>query len=237
MNGIRRLAWLPVAAAATPAHAHSPVPGIEGFYVGLLHPFSTPSQVLLMVGLGLVAGAFATERARWLLAGFLVASFAGLIFGPGILDLDPLLFAMAFATCALAALAPNKLAPLAITLLGIGGYLIGKASIPDDGPMRDRLFTMSGSIVGANLGLLYLYGFNTIVRERYTWDGVGIAFRVIAAWVGAIALLMLALGFVDVPAPHDQCGTAALSCTCAIAGRGLRAERNAIFLCYGPART
>lgn len=198
MHNLRRLSGLPLVAGATPAHAHSPVPGIEGFYTGILHPFSTPGQALLIVGLALLAGGVAVEKVRWLLGGFLVASFAGLVLGPRIPALDPVLFAMSFAVCALAALAPGKLVPLAVGLAGIGGYLIGEASIPDDGPMRDRVITMSGSIVGANLGLLYLFGLTRFIRERYRWPWVDIACRVVAAWMGAVALLMLALGFTEV---------------------------------------
>ena len=54
-------------------------------------------------------------------------------------------------------------------------------------------------MVGANVGLLYVYGMILFVRERYTWEWVGIALRVAAAWLGAISLLMLALRF----APGD----------------------------------
>lgn len=198
MTAARRFAWVPLAVGAEPALAHSPVPGIEGFYVGLLHPFSTPSQALLMLGLGFLVGSFAAERARWLLADFLVASLVGLVLGLRLANLDAALFAAAFAICALAALFPGKLIGLAIAFVCLGGFLIGDASVPDDGPMRDRLFTLSGSIVGANLGLIYLFGGALWIRGRYTWPWVGIAFRVAAAWLGAISLLMFALGFADV---------------------------------------
>lgn len=201
MNHIRRLAWLPLVVGASPAHAHSPVPGIEGFYVGLVHPYSTPSQALLMLGLALATVRLEMGMLRWLLGCFLLASLAGLVLGPHVSDPDPFLFAAAFAACALAALAPRRLVFLAIVLAGFGGYLIGEISIPDDGPMRDRLFTMSGSIVGANLGLLYLFGINSVIRERFTWPWVDVAYRVVAAWLGAVALLMLALGFVEVAPP------------------------------------
>lgn len=187
-------AWLPFVMGASPAHAHSPIPGIKGFYTGLVHPFSTPSQALLMIGLGLLAGRFATERERYRLAAFPIFSLLGLMIAPGIAEIDATMFAVAFAVCALAALVPGRFHAVAVALVAIGGFLIGVASIPEDGPTRDRLFTMSGSIVGANVGLLYLVGIGLVIRERYTWDWVEIAFRVMAAWLGAISLLMLALG-------------------------------------------
>ncbi|SNS75874.1 HupE/UreJ family protein [Tropicimonas sediminicola] len=189
-----RLAWLPFLLGAGPAFAHSPVPGLEGFYIGMLHPFSTPAQALLMVGMGLLASGYASERERYHFAAFPVATILGLILGSSSADLDPAMFATAFAVCALAALAPGRVHLLAVALVALGGFLIGAASIPDAGPLRDRLFTMSGSLVGANLGLLYLFGIILVLKQRFTWDWVGIALRVAAAWVGAISLLMLALG-------------------------------------------
>ncbi|WP_223421424.1 hypothetical protein [Tateyamaria pelophila] len=192
------LAGCLVVAGAGPVMAHSPVPGIEGFYVGLLHPFSTPSQAVLMIGLGLLVGAFDVVKVRWLLGSFLVASTAGLIAGFGTAEIDATMFAAAFVACAFAALLPGKTALAALGVVAFGGLLIGAASIPDDGPMRDRMFTMSGSLVGANVGLLYLFGINHWIRELYTWAWVPIAFRVAAAWVGAIALVMLALSFAEI---------------------------------------
>lgn len=200
MNKAWRLAWLPLLAGAGPAHAHGAVPGIEGFYVGVIHPFSTPSQVLVMLGLGLLACGFTVDKARWVLAGFLVASLSGMVLGPRDGIVDAIVFATAFVASAVAAIGPGKLLPVAIGLACIAGFIIGTLSIPDDGPVRDRLFTMSGSFLGANLGLLYLLGINHITREYYTSPLTGIAFRIAAAWLGAIALLMLALGFAQTAA-------------------------------------
>ncbi|MGI9399997.1 MAG: HupE/UreJ family protein [Rhizobiaceae bacterium] len=179
----------------SPAHAHSPFPGIEGFYVGLIHPFSTPSQALLMFGLGLLIGGFETQKVRWLLAAFVAATFAGILMGPGSIEFETAMFAIAFVACAWAALVPGKLLPIAVVLPAIGGVLIGMASVPDPGPAIDRLVTMFGSIVGANIGLVYIWAIIYIVKERYSWAWVDIGFRVLAAWLGAISLVMLALGF------------------------------------------
>ncbi len=202
MKTLKRLVCLPILfLAAGPAWAHSPVPGIEGFYVGLLHPFSTPSQVLVMLGLALLVGGFRPERAQWLLGGFLVASFAGLLSAYGVENQEAPMFAVAFTACALAALVPGKWTLLAMAPVVFGAVLIGDASVPDPGPTRDRLFTMSGSMVGANIGLLYLFGITHVIKERFTAPWVAIGFRVAAAWLGAVALLMLALGLVEVGPP------------------------------------
>jgi hypothetical protein len=164
-------------------------------------PFSTPAQALLMLGLGLLIGGLAVEKIRWNWGTFSISLLVGLVAGSTSLEQDAIMFASAFAACSVAALFPGRLMPVAIALSIIGGVLIGSVSIPDDGEMRDRIITMSGSIVGASIGLLYIFGLILVVRDRYTWPWVGTALRILAAWLGAIALLMLALQIVQNAAP------------------------------------
>ncbi|MBO9451414.1 HupE/UreJ family protein [Tropicibacter sp. R16_0] len=180
---------------SSPAYAHAPIPGIKGFYVGLLHPFSTPSQALALLGLGLLLGQFTAEKVRWQLGSFLICCLFAVILGTAELAVDNALFAVALGACTLAALLPGKAFVLALTLSGAGGLLIGCASIPDAGPAVDRVITMAGSTVGANLGLLYIWGASHFLQNRFTAPWVNIGFRVAAAWVGAVSLLMLALGY------------------------------------------
>jgi hypothetical protein len=201
MSVFRKFAWLPFVLGAGPAFAHSAIPGIEGFYLGLLHPFSNPSQALLMFGVGLMIGGFAVEKIRWIWGAFAIFVLVGLVIGSTAMQPDALMFASAFAACAAAALVPGRVMPVAAALASIGGFLIGSVSIPDDGVMRDRIITMSGSIIGANIGLLYIFGLIRVIRDRYTRPWVVIALRVVAAWLGAIALLMLAVETVQSGTP------------------------------------
>ncbi|MCV6598050.1 MAG: HupE/UreJ family protein [Mangrovicoccus sp.] len=182
---------------AGPAQAHAPIAGIEGFYTGVLHPFTSPAQALLIISLGLLASSFAIPKARWLLGAFLVASLLGLWLGFTPPDLDPLCFAIAFAACACAALCPKRLPLLAALWTTLGGLCIGRLSIPDAGPVPDQIITASGAIIGANLGLLYIFGLTHAIQDRLAAPWVAIAFRIAAAWLGAISLLMLALGSVQ----------------------------------------
>lgn len=194
---MKRIGWsagLAVIVSAGPAHAHSSFPGIEGFYVGFLHPFSTPAQALVILGLGFLAGGFDAARTRWHLGAFLAAILIGMFLGNGS-DQDVSLFAVAFLACAWAALAPGRILPLTVGLVAIGGLLIGIVSVPDPGPLRDRVITMAGSLVGANIGFLYVFGIVLLIRERFAREWVRIALRIAAAWTGAISLVMLALKF------------------------------------------
>lgn len=201
MNRFRSLIWLVFLLGAGPAQAHAPIPGLKGFYIGMLHPFSTPPQALLMIGLGLMVGSFGAARAWPFLGAFLGVAIAGLFIGTAGVEFDWALYGVAVTACAQVALLPGRLMPLALGLTAVGALLIGFYSIPDEGAMRDRIITMTGSMVGANIGLLYLFGATHLIQQRYTWLWVGIAFRVAAAWLGAIALVMLALGFADIAAP------------------------------------
>lgn len=176
----------------TPALAHSPVPGIEGFYLGLLHPLSTPAQVLLFIGLAVLIGGHDKTHARWMLLAFLVATGTGMLAGGGIEIPDPVLYATAALASTLAALSVRRLFPAALVCVAFAGLLIGVISIPDAGAVRGRTITMLGSFLGSNVFLLYLAGMVIVVTDRFDWKWVPIAFRVVAAWVAAISAIMLA---------------------------------------------
>lgn len=181
-----------------PAYAHSPIPGIAGFYQGLLHPFSTPPQALLLIGLGLLAGGFEKDRARWMLLAFCAAMAVAMISGYGGVS-DTFLYVVAILASTLAALSHKSLYLLAIISLFLGGSLIGCVSIPDGGLMRDRLIVMTGSFAGANLALLYVTGLVYIINDRVSLTWTPIGFRVAAAWIAALSGIMLAIQFAPAP--------------------------------------
>lgn len=191
----RWLVWVALATWPFPAHAHSPVAGIEGFYTGLLHPFSSPPQALLMLGLGLMIAGVFPGRALWPLGVFTVAMIGGMTTAGSFGNLDMAMYTIAFVACALSALATGYLLPAVIAISAISGIYMGVASLADPGPMRDRIITTLGAFVGANVGLLLISGIPSMVQERFTWNWVPIAVRVAAAWIGAVSLLMLALFF------------------------------------------
>ncbi len=180
------------------AQAHSPVPGIEGFYVGLLHPFSSPAQILLILGSGLLIGGFPRDRVRWLLAAFLAFSFAGLFWSGGDVS-DTLAYIVAIATSALAAASANRLFPAAVGCVAVAGLLLGATSAPDGGLRWDRPVTMSGPFAGLNILMLYLSGCVVVLNERVQWAMLPVAFRIAAAWIAAISSMMLAINFAPDP--------------------------------------
>ncbi len=189
----RRVGGLALAILPAPACAHSPVPGIEGFYTGLVHPLSTPAQALVVMGLGLLLGWLDPKRARVAFAVYGAALIAGLLFGGGPKPYDPVLFATAFAACALAALLSGRLLPLICVVAAAAGWGLGVVSVPDPGPTRDWIITQAGAFLGAALGPFYLFGLSYYLRQRFPAKGVAVALRVAAAWLAAISLVMFAL--------------------------------------------
>ena len=199
---LKRLAaaGLGLAAALLPqaARAHSPFPGAEGFYLGILHPLSTPGQLLALLAIGVMLGwrwrdAFARS---W--AGFAIAALVGIVLGQLEIRLDGeevylLLIAVIAAT--LSALYPKGHVLAHVILASAGGLLIGLLSTPDPGPRAATIITIAGSFVGANLTLFYVSGAVGWVRERFTQHWVEVGLRVAAAWIAAVALLMGALAF------------------------------------------
>lgn len=199
---LKRLATagLGLAAAVLPqrALAHSPFPGAEGFYLGILHPLSTPAQLLALLALGvMLSWRWRDSFARsW--AGFAIAALIGIVLGQ--LEIRPdgealalLLTAVVAAT--LAALYPKGHVIAHVILASAGGLLIGLLSTPDPGPRAATIITLAGSFVGANLALFYVSGALGWLRERFTQHWVEVGLRVAAAWIAAVAVLMGALAF------------------------------------------
>lgn len=195
-------AGLGLVAALLPqaARAHSPFPGAEGFYLGILHPLSTPGQLLALLALGvMLAWQWRDSFARsW--TGFAIAAFVGIVLGQLDIRLDGeelALLVVAVIAATLSALHPKAPFLAHVVLSSAGGLLIGLLSTPDPGPRAATLITIAGSFVGANLTLFYVSGALGLLRERFTQHWVGVGLRVAAAWIAAVALLMGALAFAN----------------------------------------
>ena len=194
-----------VTLASNPAAAHAPIPGIEGFYVGLLHPLSTPGQILALLALGLMLG---LRIGRGLPV--LVALAVGLLVGVGIGQVaarpdwaEPALLFMAIVSAAISALSPTDREWMSLLVAtgataGIVGMLLGINSTPDPGPTLAMLITLSGSFFGIVLISIYVSGGVVWLREKYTQQWVVVGIRVVAAWIGAVSILMAALIFAEI---------------------------------------
>lgn len=198
---LRRTAVLTAAVLPAPAFAHGTVPGIEGFYTGVLHPFSTSAQVLLLPLLALLIGALAGRWMSRALGVFAAGTLAGVLAGflTRVLPDDGALFAVAVGAGTLAALAPGRLAALTLLPVALGGVLIGMTSVPDPGPPGARIVMITGALLGANIAVFYMsMGVNGAL-ERFDRPWVRIGFRIGAAWLTAISVVMLAMRYAPQP--------------------------------------
>jgi urease accessory protein len=189
-----RLAIAGLAFAPGWAMAHSPIPGIGYFYSGVLHPFVVPAQWMALLALGMLAGqhGLATQgraAAAWLAALGLGLAAAARLGAP---DTDLLLLG----GCLVLALSVVVARPLpawgvAVAAIVIG-LLLGLGSSPDGLSGAARWGSLAGTGLGATVGLLWA----AALTEAAARPWLKVAVRVVASWLGACALLVLALTWV-----------------------------------------
>lgn len=180
--------------------AHSPFPGIKGFYTGLLHPVSSSTQVLALLAVGIMLG---LRWPGWFKIPFLtfaVATFFGILLGQFDFSrafVEPMLLLVAVIAATLSALYPPGIFALFVILASITGTMVGILSTPDSGSLTATIVTLFGSFIGANLALLYISSSVGWFKDRFKeqWSRIGI--RIVAAWLAAISVLMASLAFVN----------------------------------------
>lgn len=180
------------------AWAHSPIEGLGDFFNGILHPVFVPAHLLLVLALGLLIGQHGVQtslKAIW--AYLLGVSMGAVAAGAGASLPDPAMqelavLAMAMGVALLVVLAVRMGIPL-LALLGlIAGGFLGLDSVQAELDGTARHVALFGSVVSLYLLLLYPMA----LAERFDvhpWLRVGI--RIIASWIAASALLVLALLF------------------------------------------
>jgi urease accessory protein len=190
------LAIVLLAVLATPAWAHSPIPGIGNFYSGALHPFISPAHLIALLALGLAIG----QRAYGALARAkppLVTVAAGLAAGlmlhaaAGDPDTDRLLLVGAAGTGLLVAAAWPLPVALEVLLAAAIGLAVGLASGPTGVEGRTRYTMLAGTGLAATL----LVGYVTVMVSVTEQPWLRIAVRVVGSWLAASSLLVLALNF------------------------------------------
>lgn len=175
---------------ALPAHAHLVETGFGAFYDGFAHVVLTPSDLLLIVGLALLAGQRGTQAARWAVVLLPLAWLAGGLLGRALPMsstwpvLTTLTFAIAGALVALNTRLPNALVAVAVVLAAaLHGYINGATMAPGGA----ALLGIAGAVVAAACVFTILAAQVTAMRADWT----RIAVRVGGSWIAAAGLLML----------------------------------------------
>jgi urease accessory protein len=202
MSGLRRhfggstglLAPIGVAAvllgSPPPAQAHLVQTGFGGFYDGLTHLMITPSDLLLVVGLALLAAQNGTAAGRLLLLALPIGWLAGGWIGlqlpgePALPVVTTLSFTLVGLLVALRArLGERGLVGLALLCGGLHGVTNGATMNHGGGEQL--------ALIGAVSGVFVLTALvsGQVVGMRRPWTVVAV--RVIGSWMAAAGLLML----------------------------------------------
>lgn len=187
-------AALPVAAsltATTTAQAHTVIDGVSGFPGGLLHPLLVPAHALLLVTLGLLAGAQAANQRRLLIPLFplgLVAAVVLIVSAFAIETQNAILW-LCVLNGALLALASPLPAPVAAAPIAAGGIALMLDSVPALLSVQDTLSALSGTAFSA----LVMFTLFAALSARATQPWQTIGRRVVGSWAAASAILVLAL--------------------------------------------
>jgi hydrogenase/urease accessory protein HupE len=179
------------------AWAHGSIPGMQGLYWGMLHPFTSGPQLLALFGLSLAIQQ-RLPTSEGVLIAFLAGSIAGSIgaalgITPGDPDMPMTVFA--FIMGILTASALRLPSPLLLTAGGMGGLLSGYLSWPDPGSASGMVMSALGGIVGSAVIIIFVAGVIELVRLKAGWAWLPIGVRVAGSWVAAISVMLGALLF------------------------------------------
>ncbi|HHL18747.1 MAG TPA: hypothetical protein ENJ33_03315 [Thiothrix sp.] len=182
------------------ALAHSPIKGMGDFLNGVLHPLLVPSQVLLIVALGLWYGQHQPNQHKKSVLLFLLATIVGLL----ITGLFPvintignntlfLLLLMMSISIGMIIVTGVSIPPPVFILLGLlSGFLLGLDSSPDQLVMKEKIASLFGSGIGIYFLMLYAMALSESLSTK-PWQTIAV--RVIASWLSASAFMVLALHF------------------------------------------
>lgn len=181
-----------VALCITPqtAHAHLVQTGFGTFYDGVVHLFITPPDLLVAIGIGLLAGLCGVAASRDVVFALPVAWLAGEMAGsffPASLTL-PWLTTVSFgAVGLLVAMNANLPRTLLVTLACAAGLLHGFVN----GSTMMAAGTDRLGMIGASISAFVIITLVTslVVSLRAHWAQVAV--RVAGSWIAAIGLLML----------------------------------------------
>jgi hypothetical protein len=178
------------------ARAHVTVPGLPAAYAGFLHALTEPPSPLAIAGLGLLLGLQGPEGLRWSWPAFAVSMLAGMAAMLARLPfLDPRVPLVVLPLlCGLTAAAGIRVTgPVAASMGLAAGYFLGVVSAPPPASWVTTLYAVSGALLGANFALIFIVAAVDLARQRWPGPWLSVGLRIIASWIAAISLLLLAL--------------------------------------------
>jgi urease accessory protein len=176
------------------AQAHMTAPGMGDFISGLLHPWMTPTHLIILLALGLWLGQRVPLRLAVPLKVFVPVSALALAVTPfhwiAVVP-PPILVAIALVAAAVVALDTRLPDYAAAVLLGTAALAIGLDSGVETGTPFAIFKTLLGTWVSLGIGLVNIGYYVSLATERKKkWIDIGV--RVAASWIVAVSLMMLA---------------------------------------------
>lgn len=174
--------------------AHMTAPGMNAFSAGLLHPWMTPTHVILLLALGLWLGQHVPLRLG--LPAKVFAPAAALALALSATKWIPavpsfILVSIALVISAVIALEARLPSSVRGILLAAAAIAIGLDSGPETAKAFDTFSTLAGTWVSLGLGLVNIaYYVSLAAGRQQKWISIGI--RVAGSWIFAISLLMVA---------------------------------------------
>lgn len=199
---MRLLLFGALALAPGLAWAHSPIEGLGIFFNGILHPLFVPTQLLLVLALGLLLGQHGLKDKvlvvlaylAGLLAGLALAANGQVLRSPAFQEGTLLVLGLQVALLVVIALPQPRWLLGGIALAA--GVLLGLDSAQADLTGRARFTALFGS--GVSLYLLLLYPAALAESAAgHRWLAIGV--RILGSWISAATLLVLALQFAPRP--------------------------------------
>jgi urease accessory protein len=184
------LSLLALCLAPQTVHAHLVQTGFGTFYDGVVHLFLTPPDLLVAIGLGLLAGLCGSAASRGVLfalpAAWLAGEMAGSLF-PASLTL-PWLTTVSFgAVGILVAVNANLPRALLVALACGAGLLHGFVN----GQTMVAAGTDRVGMIGASVSVFLVIALSSALVVSLCANWTRVAVRVAGSWIAAIGLLML----------------------------------------------
>jgi len=185
------VALLVLAFPAT-ASAHTTVSGVGDFFGGVLHPLTTPAHLLVLLGLGLLAGRQTPLNLKIPLAVFIPLSAVALLLtttGMVRTVYPPILIGISLVAGALVALGKPLPAKVTGAIFAVAALVLGLDSAAEAGSAMATAKTLLGTWCGLILAvadIAYYLSFCT----KQQWQQVGI--RVAGSWITAASFMILA---------------------------------------------
>jgi len=176
--------------AAAPAQAHLVETGFGAFYDGIAHVALTPSDLLVIVGLALLAGQRGTQAARWALLALPGAWLLGGVLGVVISDgqMLPLLTTLTFGAAGALVAINARVSAAAVALIVVAaGLLHGYVNGGTMAPGGARALALGGAVSAAFCLFAIVAAQVTTIRAGWAQ----IAVRVAGSWLAAAGILML----------------------------------------------